>query len=187
VVPRPPAYDGVATRITTPEGIWLISRPDTYKINPNTGCVARKGKPGSDNTAKYDACTEYSEILLMSPDLKRILRAYPVPNLPVEWLVLTKDAVYCGRQGDGAIPDSMVCRIDRSTHTFTGRVFPFSEAEGGSSPHTFKGWPGSWNNNAPIDVTGFDQAQLAGGVLKISDVEGKLTIKLDPDTLKPIT
>jgi hypothetical protein len=176
-----PIQDGSLSQVSGPEGTWVISRPDTATIgDPDTSCVARKGQ----GSTRYDVCYGYSEILLMTPDLKRILRAYPIPSLPAQWLVLTPEALYCGRQGDGAIPDSMVCRIDRSTLRFTGRVFPFKDAVDASAPKTFKGWPGAWSNNAPTG-TGFDRATLTGGALKISDVEGKPTITLNPATLKP--
>jgi hypothetical protein len=175
-----PITDAGATRIAATEGIWLISRPDLHLIGADdTGCLKRK------KSSSWRACYGYSEILLMTKDLQQIVRAFPIPSLPAQWLVRTPDALYCGRQGDGAIPDSMVCRIDRSTLRFTGRVFPFKDAVDASLPKNFKRWPGAWSNNAPTG-TGFDQATLAGGTLKIADHEGKPTITLDPVTLKPV-
>lgn len=68
--------------------------------------------------------TEYGELLLMTPDRSRILRAYPFRDVPPQWLLVTPRAVYCGRQGDGGVPNSMVCRVDRSTGALTVVVFP---------------------------------------------------------------
>jgi hypothetical protein len=187
VAPSEPFTRVGTTRITAPEGTWVISEPDLEPYrNPATSCVVRKGKGEGKTRNAYDICYGYSEILLMSTDLKRILRAYPIPDLPAQWLVLTPDAIYCGRQGDGAIPDSMVCRIDRSTHAFTGRVFPHSGLADPPVPHTFAGWPGTWSNNPPTSRTGFDRATIdPTGALRISNAQGKSTITLDPITLKP--
>jgi hypothetical protein len=182
--PQDALYPEIASRLTTPEGTWLISRPDLSAVDQSDiGCQARKGK----ETAEYGGCEDYSEILLLSPDLKHILRAYPIPSLHVQWLVLTPDAIYCGVQGDGAAPDSMVCRIDRSSHRLIGRVFPFAGEVDASPPDTFKGWPGTWSNAKPTNLTGFDQARLRGNKLQILDQAGKPTIELHPYTLKPIT
>ncbi len=182
-------YSGIPTKITAPEGTWLISRPDVGTLgDPESLCPTRD----SDKPNPADVCFDYAEILLMSTDLRRIIRAFPIPGLPPQWLALTPDALYCGRQGDGALPDSMVCRIDRttdlfgSTTLFSGRVFPLRDAVDNHDPQNFKGWPGAWSNNAPTNRTGFDQATVTDGTLQISDFEGKPTIALDPVTLKPV-
>lgn len=185
VKPIDPLYDGISTRIATPEGIWLISRPDIIGLtNSDISCLNRKVSP----TNPYQVCNGYSEILLMTPDLTRILRAYPIPFLPAQWLYLTADGVYCGRQGDGALPDSMACRIDRKTMTLTARVFPSDavEVDAQTTIGDFNGWPGTWKLDQPTDLTGFDQAKLENGTLQILDIEGKPTIKLNPKTLEPL-
>lgn len=83
--------------------------------------------PGTFDGADLGAhpqLTEYGELLLMTPDRRRILRAYPFKGVPPQWLLVTPQAVYCGRQGDGGLPNSMVCRVDRSTGALTVVVFP---------------------------------------------------------------
>jgi hypothetical protein len=183
VVPVFPNYPGIPTWVTSPEGTWLISRPDILALTqPAKPCLT----PGTKSrTLEYDACEDYTEILLMTPDLTRIIKAYPIPDLPVQWLSLTADAVYCGRQGDGGIPESMVCRIDRTSGQLTGRVFPSKDAVDQGTPRAFKGWPGTWSNNTPITAIGFDQAQLSPGVLHILAQNAKPTITLNPQTLTP--
>jgi hypothetical protein len=44
--------------------------------------------------------------------------------VPPEVLVVGEEAVYCGRNSEGLLPDSMVCRIDRRTLQAAVRVFP---------------------------------------------------------------
>lgn len=89
-------------RIRTAEGIWMISRPS--------------------GGAKPDR-TDYEEILLLDLDETKILRAYPLKSVPPRWITVGDDAVYCGRAGDGALPHSMVCRIDRTTFAPKVRIY----------------------------------------------------------------
>ena len=44
--------------------------------------------------------------------------------------------------------------------------------------------PGTWASGGTVKRVGFDQAKLSGGVLKILSSGGKLTVSLNPDTLK---
>ena len=80
------------TQASTREGLWLVSQAD-LRANPQLA---------ADN----------GELLLLTPDRTRILSAYPFRGVPPQWLLVTPQAVYCGRQGDGGLPDSMVCRVD---------------------------------------------------------------------------
>src|SRR5665647_3932005 len=102
--PDPALWPVATSQASTPEGLWLVSRAER---SPNFDYGALTGLLG-----------DYGELLLLTPDRSRILRAYPFRAVPPEWLLVTQDAIYCGRQGDGGLPDSMVCRVDRSTrHT----------------------------------------------------------------------
>ncbi len=83
--------------ITSDEGVWTITRP---------GVVP-----------------EYGEVLLLDTRRERVIEAFPLPGAPPYLLALTKDAVYCARTGDGGLPNTTVCRIDRRTNELTGRVF----------------------------------------------------------------
>ena len=175
--------DPLANEVTAPEGVWQVSQPDLDTVgNPDNGCLVDHGKNAPE------ICFDYGEILLLSPDRRRIIRAFPFPNLSAQWVVLTPDAVYGGRQGDGAVTDSMVVRIDRSTYRLTGRVFPLRDNPDAPEPHTFDGWTGTWSNNSPTSFTHFGYATLSGEVLKIHDYfRPKAQLRLDPITLKPLS
>jgi hypothetical protein len=191
-----PLYEGTThTRITAAEGVWLISRPDISDLSPDTGCLPGRAG-GTGGTTSYRVCSDYSEILLMTPDLRQVIRAFPIPGEPVQWIVLTPEAIYCGRQGDGAIADSMVCRIGRASisatgrsaggQAFTARVFPPETTLDADSRTSVKGWPGLWTTNAPDKRTGFDQADLNQGLLRILSSTGETTVRLDPASLEPV-
>ncbi len=134
----PAIWPLATTQASTPEGLWLLSYP--------------YASAGVD-LAAHPQLTMYGELLLMTPDRSRILRAYPFRDVPPQWLLVTPQAVYCGRQGDGGAPNSMVCRVDRSTGALTVVVFPSPDdfatdappVPGGlSAPQARAGRPGRW-------------------------------------------
>jgi hypothetical protein len=108
--------------VDTEEGVWVISRPSP-DIEPYTeGC--RLGADEGRYPTDFICTTEYGEVLLLDPVSGLIERAYPLPGIPPEVLIVGDEAVYCGRNGEGLLPDSMVCRIDRRTLQAVVRVFP---------------------------------------------------------------
>ena len=97
------------------EGRWVISRPpDGPRLLGD-----RNGRYGRE----YVPTSEYGELLLLHPSEARILKAYPLPGIPPQQILLQDDAVYCVRQGDGGLPVSMLCRVDRDKMDLTVRVF----------------------------------------------------------------
>lgn len=124
---------GRVTRIETDEGVWVLSRPvlehielaDLEHIDLAGGCALGATEDPDAVQGRDVICVlEYGEVLLLDPDESEILRAFPLPGLPPQTLAVTDDAVYCMRQGDGALPHSALCRIDRSTHDWFVRIFP---------------------------------------------------------------
>jgi hypothetical protein len=196
VAPIAPLHPGAVTRVAAAEGTWLISHPDVSSIvgqcpDPTPSFNAQ------GNVNAGGSCVEYTEILLMTPDLSRVIRAYTIADEPAQWLVLTPKALYCGRQGGLGFHDSMVCRIDRSTLKFTVRAFPSSRPgptdpaaiaadQGADQSILSQPLPGLWTKEKPSTLTGFDQAKLSRGGLQISDWHGRPTVNLDPLTLKPL-
>lgn len=83
----------ISEEVVTPEGRWAISRT-----------------PGPGGNTPL----EYGEVLLLDAD-GAIVQAWPMPRFPPTWLLVTDTFVYAGRNGDGALADSAVVRIDRST------------------------------------------------------------------------
>lgn len=124
---------GIQRAVTTPEGVWVLSRPTAAAKAYADGC--RLGPETGKYPTTTICTTEYGEVLLLDATRTRILRAYPLPAVPPTFLLVTPDAVWCGRQGDTrlsetTLPDSMVCRIDRRTFAARVRVFaPGAESE----------------------------------------------------------
>ena len=87
------------TPIPAEEGVWTLTRTSAEGVH------------------------DYGEVLLLDQTRKKIVRAFPLPGYPPYHLVLTENAVYCARAGDGGLPNSHVCRIDRRTMELRVRVF----------------------------------------------------------------
>lgn len=167
----------IVVKESTPEGVWAISEiPEA--TTPHGRCVVgdRDGRYGTD----FICSAEYREILLIAPDLSQIIRAYPLPSQPARLLLVTDEAVYCARQGDGGLPDSMLCRIDRETLEIAGRIFPHSEdsvygpPDGSAVPH------GDWSI-APISQVAVMATLEFNGSIVTTGQDGSATY--DPVTL----
>jgi len=181
--PPPDIWPVATTKSSTPEGLWLVSHPGAFE--------------GAD-LAAHPQLTDYGELLLLTPDRGRILRAYPFLGVPPQWLLVTPQAVYCGRQGDGGLPNSMVCRVDRSTGALTVVVFPSPDdfatdappvPEGLSAPRALAGRPGSWRLAGSLTSAFLQRVPrlTANGLLFAPDPNvpgGGKSLLLDPVTLK---
>jgi len=138
--------------LDTTEGRWVLSQPSPSvplilgDCDPaDAGCVY-----GRD----YVVNGEYGEVLLLDSTSGQILRAYPLPGFPVEHrgsILVTDEAVFCSSQGDGALPDSMLCRIDRSTLDWMVRVFPSSVDSGFNPVPTDQYIPDNWMIDRPVN------------------------------------
>jgi len=150
-----PRSSGGPTRASTGDGVWMISRPP--------------GAPGS-----------YADLLHLDGSGRRILQSYAFPGVAPQWLLVTPKAVYCGRRGDGAAPDAMVCRVDRATGELRVRVSADLTGHPAVGEGDLAGRPGAWaldDRNFTADlgaapVLGTELTFRSGGVLR-----------LDPDTL----
>jgi hypothetical protein len=116
----------------TSEGVWAITR--VPGIRDVLGDV--NGRYGVDWVAPVD----YGELLLLDETRTRILRALPLPGVPAQTLLVHDDAVYCARQGDGGLPDSMLCRADRTGSGWLVRVFVHAGLPDPSVPVERPGW-----------------------------------------------
>ena len=146
--------------VTVDDDTWVISRPDREApITP-------------------ELAIEYGEVLHL--DGRNIEQAFPLPGLPPTHIAVSEDVTYCGREGDGGLPDSMVCRIEHDTRAFSVRIFP-SEIDSAFAD-TDRELPDHWT---------VDDEQLAihklvaddAGVWAQAQDEERWT-KLDPDTLE---
>ncbi|MEZ5411309.1 MAG: hypothetical protein R2761_24985 [Acidimicrobiales bacterium] len=122
-------------------GRWVLSRlprgtADRF-ISANSG---RLGDPSNG-----PAASDYGEVLLLDAD-GAIVKAWPMPGAPPNWLVVGPDRVYAGHDGDGGLPDSTLVRIDPATLGATVVLVP-SEIDG-----TATGWPASWHVATGDDV-----------------------------------
>lgn len=112
----------VVASVSVEEGIWVISRPTEEIAAHANDC--RLGAESGRYPTDFICTTEYGEVLLLDSQSGAILKAVPLPGIPPEFLLVTEDAVYCARNGEGMLPDSMVCRIDRATLEARVVVFP---------------------------------------------------------------
>ena len=163
------------TQASTPEGLWLVSRAER--------------SPNYDDAAHPGLLTEYGELLLLTPDRTRILSAYPFRGVPPQWLLVTPQAVYCGRQGDGGLPDSMVCRVDRSTGALTVVVFQSPLDSGFGESQALAGRPGRWRlggSNPSADLQHVPTLTADGLVFARdpNQAGGGRALRLDPVTLR---
>lgn len=167
------------TAIEAPEGIWVISGPRTVAI-PDlvNGCLIgnTRGVYGKD----YVCVFEYGEILLLDSDTGAIVRAYPFPAVTPQALELTDGAVYAIRQGDGALPDSMLARIDRATLEAVVRIFPF-EIDSAYGPGSDLFIPDHWTVDEPTSLVLWQRLAVGDEFVRISGYSGRA--KVDPHTL----
>lgn len=163
----------VVKSVSSSEGLWAVSRPKNFRGARVRG--DRSGVYGRD----YVNLGEYGEVLLLDEAATRIRRAYPLPGFPPQTLLLTDTAVYCARQGDGGLPHSMLCRIDRRTRGWTARVFPYDQEVG-----DFRRYPDNWVTNEPVDRVLFSRLRFSNGRLVASGQGG--SARVDPTTLEVI-
>lgn len=165
-------------RIETEEGIWMASRLDLDRVDPPAVTVGdESGRYGRD----WFGVSGYGEILLLNHDETEILRAYPFPDAGPQALLVTDDAVYCARAGDGGLPDSMLCRIDRESLQARVRVFPRA-AESHFLDEEAITLPDTWTVEEPYPWNTFGQLELRGGTLYSIGQDG--SAPFDPVTLE---
>jgi META domain len=155
-----PVVDGASVRAEVREGVWMIS------------------------ASRYEPLPR--EILLLSRDEGTIIRAFPLDPTPPQWLLVTDRAVYCGREGDGAIPDSMLCRIDRRTGELLVHVFRCDASCDGLRPEDIEDRAGRWTFSVRPAHAAFTHARLEGDRLVVSNANGSQTLRVDAATLEPI-
>lgn len=146
--------------VTVDDDTWVISRPDR------------------NATIEPELAIEYGEVLHL--DGRSIEQAFPLPGLPPTHVAVTEDATYCGREGDGGLPDSMVCRIDHDTSAFSVRIFP-SKIDSAFADSDRK-LPAHWT----VDDERLDIHKLVAddaGVWAQAQDDDTWT-RLDPDTLE---
>ncbi|MCE0537749.1 hypothetical protein LWF15_19845 [Kineosporia rhizophila] len=186
----------IAPAVSTPEGLWVLSSP-VFQEAPavdEEGCL-----PQDRAIPIYDLCdlSEYSELLLLSQDGSRILRAFPQAggvsvsetvsinrreplSTASTWFTVTPDAVYCGNNtSDDPNHDTVLCRIDRENYDVDGLVLNCEEfkAKGGCqrivarSEAEYLLLPGEWQSG-PIVKNAAGVKQDANGELQIIDADG---------------
>lgn len=164
---------GPIESIETAEGTWIVSRPpeaiDAYTKECRLG--AEIGRYPTD----FICTTEYGELLLVRDGV--IVRAYPFPGAPPEFLIVTDDTVYCARGSEPRLPDTMVCRIDRASLEALVRVFPGEIDSVVTQPCFYP--PERWSvHDRPLAV---NMLQVDDQGLRVSD-----SVVLDAATLEPM-
>lgn len=174
----------VQQAVAAPEGVWVLSRPSAAVAKYADEC--RLGPADGKYPTDYVCTTEYGEVLLLDATRSRILRAYPLPAAPPQHLELAGGAVYCGRQGDLEegelmLPDSMVCRIDRTTLASAVRVYPSQNDSVIVQPCFYP--PRSWS----VDEDFLEMTDLAADAQGLwAKARNGTWTQLDPTTLKVV-
>jgi hypothetical protein len=166
--------------VETAEGRWVFSTPDRIPAETAPSCAL--GDPLGTPWRDFMCIDDYGEILLMNADDTRIIRAFPLPLAhTTTQLVVTDNAVYCASSGDGGLPDSLLCRIDRSTLTMLVRVFPYQtdSAIAPDSPDIYA--PATWVLEQPSGARSYTLA-VSGGHIQIG--EGGDRANVDSQTLQ---
>ena len=171
-----PQFAGALTRIVTSEGVWIVSSPDIDALGEGTLFGDPDGAYGRD----FVVGSTYSEVLLLDRSESRIVRAFPIaPSAAPGAIAVSPAAVYCHRAADGGEPDSMLCRIDRSTLTMSLRLF---SGPGGTSFEGDDAWlPAGWVIGNPVDASIVGRLETDGGLRVVSADQ---TFVFDPDTLE---
>src|SRR5450755_3385901 len=167
--------------VDTTEGRWVFSTPDQIPAEAAPNCAL--GDPLGTRWRDFLCLDEYGEILLMNADHTRIIRAFPLPYAhTTTHLVVTDKAVYCASSGDGGLPDSLLCRIDRRALTMLVRVFPWKMDSAFTPPQSPDLYaPAKWVLDQPRDPMFYNLA-VSGGHIRIS--EGGNRADVDPQTLQ---
>lgn len=124
--------------IESEEGTWVLSQPSRE-------LDVVLGDSSGDYGVDFISTTEYGELLLIN-ERGEIERAYPMTAFPPSWLLVTDNAVYVGRVGDGGLPWSAIGRIDRATLEAQFVILPTPDTQ-------YDYWPPDWN----FAPDGYDQ------------------------------
>ena len=120
---------------------WVLSQLPAGTVKRfGATSSGRLGGPGDG-----PAAGDYGEVLLVDGG-GAIVKAWPMPGAPPNWLAVGPDNVYAGHDGDGGLPDSTLARIDPATLAATVVVVP-AEVDG-----TATGWPADWGVATGDDV-----------------------------------
>ena len=161
------------------EGVWVASRPpDSTVASAPAGVL---GDPTGRYGETWVQAAEYGEVLLLNSTWTSILRAYPLPGVPPRRLLVTDDAVYAERQGDGGLSVSMLCRVDRGTLAAVIRLFP-TPLEPVSRQYVLPTW---WVNT-PIDKILFEAIKAYGPEVWVSGTDGEAQVQLPTLALSTI-
>jgi hypothetical protein len=175
----------ILERLPAAEGVWVRSRLSESvreRAREDACAIGAFGDPRALDGRDAVCVDEYGEVLLLDGAESRIIRAVPLPGVPAQTVVLGDEAVYCARQGDGGLPDSMLCRIDRTSFAPLVRIFP--AAKDSSFGRDTNRWMPRWwvldDGLEPAPV--FEHLDVADDALTLRGSGGTATA--DPLTLE---
>lgn len=168
----------VVASVPAVDGVWVASRLPAATVGAATGGVL--GDSSGPYGSGWVKAQNYGEVLLLNSAQTSILRAYPLPGIWPQRLLVTDDAVYAEHQADAASPVSMLCRIDRHTLAALVRIFPATQQAAPSAAASQLALP-AWLTAAPTDPSFFEAIKASGSQVWISGPNGQA--QLDPATL----
>ncbi len=161
--------------VVTPSGTWVVSQAQPEE--PFDGVICALGDSDGLYGVDWICPASYAEILLLDPTSGHIVRAYPFPDLKPQQLFGTDEAIYFIRQGDGAVPDSMIGRIDTETLEIRVNVIPSSD-RASAVPEAL---PEDWRVLEPNPAVLWQTLNVDQDGITVSGTSGSARIM--PDTL----
>ncbi len=142
------------------EGTWILAAPtEAVELAASAeGC--RFGDTDAADSEEVICVSEYGEALLVD-GAGAIVKAYPMPAAPPDWIALGPGAVYAGRIGDGGLPDSTLVRIDRGTLEAVVLVIPNPSEPLAESTGRARGtWPPPHRPSTTTNSCGSDRRRV---------------------------
>lgn len=132
VASLPVAERAQGWRLETDQGTWVLNR--------------------LDEAGGYG----YGEVVLVDSE-GRLVKAWPMPELPPNWAIVTDTTILGGRIGDGALGASTVFTIDRETLELTTAIAIPPPVDQPTS------YPDGWTAAHPAQVAAWSAAILDSG------------------------
>lgn len=104
---------------------WIIN--ELRPLDEAGSCLGPEGGEWITERVCTSSYTEMLKIVRGEDHNPIIERAYPNYSSKARWLYAVDDSIYCFRDGDGGLPNPMLCRVDLETGEYSERWWPVRE------------------------------------------------------------